>query len=91
MKRRPAPGYMSPHQIVNLVGNFGEVIVLRHGVAYLIDRMVEDPQGVWSVHMTNRHGRQTIDRMLIGDMWYVTRKDLVGWDVPPRQTPFQDL
>lgn len=79
MRRRPAPGYMGPQQIVNYLGNFGEVFVLRNGIAYRIDRMVENPQGIWTARCTDRRGQESNAVMLAGDMWYVTRKELVGW------------
>ncbi len=88
-------GYMNPMQMVNYLGTYGEMFVLHNGTAFHVTRIVQEPDypGVWTLYLTDRHGKQTLERLLADDMWYVSRRDLVSWDdtPPDRKSPFQDL
>jgi len=77
--KMPPIGYMEPDQILNLLGTLAEVFVLRNGVAYRLVRMGETQPGVWIAEMYDRRGKQHNEYMIRGDMWYVTRRDLINW------------
>ena len=81
---------MTGDQIINILGNFGSVMVIVDGIARQIDRMYREDDGSFIVHATDRNGKQWMMELEPGETWYVTRKDLVNWE-QDRRSPFQDL
>lgn len=76
---RSAPGLMNGDQIINLVGNYGDVIVLLDGIAHRITRIKKLHDGSYWAHSIDRRGKHWQLALDPHEMWYVTRKDLVGW------------
>lgn len=78
---RPAPGYMTGDQIINLIGNYVDVFALIHGMAWRIETMekIHDGSGDYTAHTVNRHGRGKNQILQAGNTWYITRRELVNW------------
>lgn len=76
---RPALGYQHGDQIQNLLGNFGFVMVIHEGRAFMITAMTKWPDRSYTVTMVDRTGKGYRQAMGPGEVWYVTRKDLVNW------------